>query len=93
MSRSYRIPYAVFTSPPSAHEDKKMAARGLRRHMKQWIHLLDDPDAALVPHRFECPHNDSYAWERIGRPYLTDPYIPGLDDGWAYRRWCKTHRK
>jgi hypothetical protein len=41
VSRSYRMPYAVFGSAPSAHEDKKMAARGLRRRLKQWIHTLD----------------------------------------------------
>ena len=93
MSRSYRIPYAVFTSAPSAHEDKKIAARGLRRRLKQWIHILTDPEDALAPHRLECPHNDSYTWERMGRPYLTDPHIPGPDDGWAYRRWSKLHRK
>lgn len=93
MSRSYRMPYAVFGSAPSAHEDKKMAARGLRRRMKQWIHTLDDPEAALVPHRWECAHNDNYTWDRDGRPYLAFPRIPTPDDGWAYRRWSKLHRK
>jgi hypothetical protein len=93
VSRSYRRPYAAFTSAESAHEDKKMAARGLRRRLNQWLHILHDPEAALPPHRFECPHNNTYAWERDGRQYLAYPYGPGPDDGWAYRRWIKLHRK
>lgn len=93
MSRSYRRPYAVFTSTKSAHEDKKIAARGLRRRMKQWIHTLDDPEAALTPHRFECPHNNNYTWDRDGSQYLPYPYGPGPDRGWAYKWWVKLHRK
>lgn len=93
MSRSYRRPYAVFTSAESAHEDKKMAARGLRRRLNQWLHILNDPEVALIPHRFECPHNDNWTWERDGRQYLAYPYAPSPEDGWAYRRWSKLHRK
>jgi hypothetical protein len=93
VSRSYRRPYAAFTSAESAHEDKKMAARGLRRRMNQWLHTLDDPETALTPHRFECPHNNTYAWDRDGRQNLFHPYNPYSDDDWAYRFWIKLQRK
>lgn len=94
MSRSYRRPYSAYTSAESAHEDKKMAARGLRRRLKQWLHTLDDPEAALMPHRFECPHNNTYAWDRDGRQHLVwgvggpDPEIT-----WKYKYWIRLHRK
>ena len=35
MSRSYRKPYAAVTGTKSAHKDKKMAARGVRRRQDQ----------------------------------------------------------
>ena len=90
MSRSYRKPYAVFTG---AHEDKKMAARGLRRRLKQWLHTAEDPEAVLISHRFECLHNNTYTWERDGRQFLVHTHVPCPEDGWVYRRWIKLYRK
>jgi hypothetical protein len=93
VSLSYRRPYAAITGLESAHEDKKMAARGLRRRLNQWLHTINDTEAALIPHRFECPHNNPYTWDRDGRPYLAYPYGPSPGDGSDYRRWLKLHRK
>ena len=52
MSRSYRKPYAAITGTKSAHEDKKAAARGLRRRQNQWLSTLEDIDGALAPSSF-----------------------------------------
>ena len=92
MSRSYRNPCAAVTSAYSAHDNKKTAARGLRRRLKQWLKILQNPEAELIPHRFECPHNNAYAWDR-DRRYRVYPHIPNPDHGSAYRRWIKLRRK
>ncbi len=42
MSRSYRKPYTAITGTKSAHADKKVAARGVRRRQNQWLYTLKD---------------------------------------------------
>ena len=67
MSRSVRKPYCAVNGCASAKEDKRRAARGVRRTQKQWLHTLDDPDDALAPHRLECPGNNVWCWGRDGK--------------------------
>lgn len=94
MSRSYRKPYTAITGTQSAHADKKMASRGLRRHQKQWLHNLNDPERDLVPHRLECPWNNTYSWGRDGRQRLAFPDSQGPDHPHLiHRHWLRLHRK
>lgn len=94
MSRSYRKPYTAITGTQSAHADKKMAARGLRRGQNQWLHNLDDLEGDLIPHRLECAWNNTYAWGRDGRQRLVFPDCqgPGRYD-FMYRYWLRLQRK
>ena len=94
MSRSYRKPYTAITGVNSAHHDKKVAARGVRRKQNAWLRNLHDFDRALVPHRRECSFNDPWSWSRDGGQFLTfpDSRDPGdLDRARSY--WLKLHRK
>ena len=94
MSRSYRKPYAAVTGTKSAHEDKKTAARGLRRRQNQWLSTLEDIDGALAPHRLECAHNNTYDWGRDGRQHLIFPDSRRSDRfDYIYRYWLKLQRK
>ena len=70
MSRSYRKPYAACTGKNSAKEDKRHAARGMRRKQNQWLRNLKEFDDSLVPHRLECANNDVWGWGRDGHQYL-----------------------
>jgi hypothetical protein len=62
MSRSYRSPFAAVTGARSAADDKRLAARGVRRKQNQWLRKRVDFDDAIVPHRLECPWNEVYCW-------------------------------
>jgi hypothetical protein len=70
VSRSYRAPYASVTGVRSAADDKRFAARGVRRKQNQWLRETADFEDAIVPHRFECPWNDVYSWDRDGKQSL-----------------------
>jgi hypothetical protein len=94
VSRSYRKPYTAVTGTKSAHSDKKLAARGLRRRQNQWLHTLEDVDGALIPHRLECAYNNTYNWGRDGRQHLLFPDCQGIDRfDFMHRYWVKLHRK
>jgi len=68
--------------------------RGLRRRQNQWLHMLRDADEALVPHRLECPYNNTFNWERDGRQHLVFPGSQGSARfDFKYRYWVKLHRK
>ena len=70
MSRSVRKPYCAVTGTSSAKEDKRRAARGVRRTQEEWLRALenlDDPDDELAPHRLECPGNNVWCWDRDGK--------------------------
>lgn len=94
MSRSYRRPYTAVTGNKSAHADKKLAARGLRRRQNQWLHTLEDLERELIPHRLECAFNNTYSWGRDGRQHLVFPGRRGSARfDFMYRYWLKLHRK
>jgi hypothetical protein len=73
MSRSVRKPYSAVTGPSSAHYDKKIAARGIRRKHKQYTNTNWESDYFLIPHRLECNHNDTYDWGRDGSQFYQVP--------------------
>ena len=73
MSRSYRSPFAAVTGARSAADDKRLAARGVRRKQNQWLRKTADFDEAIVPHRLECPWNEVYCWGRDGNQRLQIP--------------------
>lgn len=71
MSRSYRRPYGTYSNfHNSAHADKTMAARGVRRKQNAWLRSHWDDDGGLIPHRRECGHNNVYAWIRDGSQFF-----------------------
>ena len=73
MSRSYRSPFAAVTGARSAADDKRLAARGVRRKQNQWLRKTVDFDEAMVPHRLECPWNEVYCWGRDGNQRSSGP--------------------
>ena len=94
MSRSYRKPYTAFTGNKSAHADKKIAARGLRRRQNQWLYTTSDLQEGLIPHRLECAFNNTCDWGRDGRQHLVFPDCQGTArHDFMYRYWLKLHRK
>lgn len=71
MSRSYRKPYGTYCNiHNSAHYDKQLAARGVRRRQDEWLRNHWDDESGLVPHRYECCHNDVWGWNRDGTQFL-----------------------
>jgi hypothetical protein len=85
MSRSYRKPYCAVTGMASAKEDKRRAARGVRRKQEEWLRGLEDHDAALAPHRLECGGNEVWGWARDGKQGLMVP----SGDEWAEAVWFR----
>ena len=82
MSRSNRAPFAAVTGVRSAADDKRQAARGVRRKQNQWLRTRVDFDDAIVPHRLECTWNEVYSWGRDGRQRLQ------LPDNRGWSRHC-----
>jgi hypothetical protein len=94
VSRSYRKPYTAVTGTRSAHDDKKTAARGMRRKQNAWLRNLKNFDDALVPHRLECAFNNNYLWGRDGYQFLTFPYSRHAScTDLASHRWIRLQRK
>lgn len=71
MSESYRHPYSAVTGTSSARLDKRFANRGVRRKQNVWLRTQwFEEEMGIVPHRFECSHNEVYSWGRDGHQYL-----------------------
>lgn len=85
MSRSYRKPYAAICGHDvSAKDDKRLAARGVRRKQNQWLRTTQDfEENGLVPHRLECHWNEVYGWSRDGK----QRYIALTKRDWA--KYCR----
>lgn len=85
MSRSYRKPYGTFCSiKSSAKYDKQFANRGARRKQNAYLKTVTDLDEVIIPHRYECAHNNVYDWNRDGRNHLMLPSNREWNDHW---RW------
>ncbi len=94
MSRSYRKPFTAVTGVASAHADKTMAARCMRRKQNLWLRNLVDYDSALMPHRSECTFNNTWCWGRDGGQFPVFPYDRYVaPTGSAHRDWVKLQRK
>jgi len=89
MSRSYRRPYASVCGNASAKQDKRIAARGVRRAQNRIVSLLEkDPESdRILPHFRECPWNDVYSWGRDGKQNWQ--YPDGRD--WS-RHWMAVNK-
>lgn len=73
MSRSYRKqPFQSICGCSSAAHDKTIANRGVRHVQNQALRLYDD-DTFLMPHRYECTHNDVWGWNRDGNKHYYKP--------------------
>lgn len=69
MSRSFKhTPMAAICGNNSAHYDKTLAARGVRRKHHQVLHiaLSTGEYEVVLPHRLQCCHNNTYSWGRDG---------------------------
>ena len=78
MSKSYRKPWGTCCSiRNSAHDDKTVAARSMRRAQEQSLREAfrdEDWDGWLIPERYECSHNDVWGWGRDGKQYPLDTH-------------------
>lgn len=72
MSRSYRKPYATWTSQGSAASDKRAARRAWRRAQNSAVRNIDfeNADEFVNPVRYEAAHNDVWGWRRDGKQRL-----------------------
>lgn len=74
MSKSYRKPWGTWVSiKRSAHDDKTVAARCVRRAQEQSLREAirdDDWDGWLIPDRYEASFNDVWGWGRDGKQRL-----------------------
>jgi hypothetical protein len=85
MGRSYRRPFAAITGTASAKSDKQMAHRGVRRKQIHALKTCADYENLFLPHRFECPWNNTWCWGRDG----AQCYLGWMrDSGEGYfRKW------
>ena len=76
MSKSYRKPYSAVTGAGSAHNDKTVAARMVRRAQNHALRTAVannvDWDEFLLPDIYECSHNDVWGWGRDGNQSLCE---------------------
>ena len=94
MSRSYRKPYSSVTGVLSAHQDKALAARAMRRRQNEWLRKTTDYEQAMIPHRYECTHNNVCGWVRDGRKRLCSPHSKhGNSESFYLRYWIRLQRK
>lgn len=74
MSKSYRMPYSAIMGRSSAHDDKTVAARMVRRAQNHALRTAAannvDWDEFLLPEVYECSHNDVWGWGRDGNQSL-----------------------
>ena len=90
MSRSYRKPAHAVTSCSSAKDDKRHAARGVRRRQNQYLRdsqIANYWDEFLIPHKYECSFNETYCWGRDGCQSLRFPPKYGGYSGLAEERY------
>jgi hypothetical protein len=80
MSRSYRRSFAAITGTASAKDDKRWAHRGARRKQKLVLKLCLDYETLLLPHRLECPWNNTYYWGRDGAQRYISPWYEEDND-------------
>jgi hypothetical protein len=93
MSRSYRKPYCAVTGCDSAKQDKRWAARGVRRTQNQWLRMLEDCDSALAPHRLECAWNNVWSWGRDGKQRLQVPSANEWEEYGGTPPWYRKLRR
>jgi hypothetical protein len=92
MSRSTRRPYAAITGLSSAKWDKQMAHRGVRRKQSLLLKTCADHENLLLPHRFECPWNNTWCWGRDGAQNYLGSMRDSQDD-YSQRYYRKILRK
>lgn len=87
MSHSYRRPYAAICGGDSAASDKRLARQGVRRVQNQILRsalkhrLFED---LLLPHKLECPWNNTYQWARDGGKIYYGDYKDKPITDWGY---------
>ena len=104
MGKSYRKPWGTCVSVKrSAHHDKTVAARQVRRAQNQALRDAvasdSDWDGWLIPERYECNFNDVWGWGRDGKqrpldrgsqynnPYAYNSYWYPRTEEEVYARW------
>lgn len=66
MSRSYRKPYSTVVGVVSEKEDKRRANRNVRKAQNNYLKINWEIDEFLIPHKYECRHNDVWGWAGDG---------------------------
>jgi hypothetical protein len=92
MSRSYRRLFAAIMGLSSAKWDKQMAHRGVRRKQIHALKTCADYENLFLPHRFECPWNNTWCWGRDG----TQCYLGSMrnaQDDYSRKYYRKLLRK
>jgi hypothetical protein len=92
MSRSYRKPWGTCVCVRrSAHHDKTVAARSMRRAQNQALRDAmasnKDWDTFLIPERYECTANNVYGWVRDGRQRPLDRDRSQYNNPYAYNSY------
>jgi hypothetical protein len=92
MSRSFRRPYAAITGFASAKSDKQLAHRGVRRKQDLALKTCTEFEDLLLPHRLECPWNNTWCWGRDGaQRYLGS--MRNAEDDFSLKYYRKLVRK
>jgi len=83
MSKSYRQPACSVCGNRSAKQDKRLAARGVRRAQNHALRTFSgDWDDFMMPVRHECHWNETYGWSRDGSQSLQFP--PRYPYSWVF---------
>jgi len=102
MGKSYRKPWGTWVSiKDSAHHDKTIASRLMRRAQEQSLREAirnDDWEEWLIPERYECSYSDVWGWGRDGkqRPIYrseqyNNPYAYVTSPTWMDEKEIFTH--
>ena len=92
MSRSYRRAYAAIAGLASAKRDKQLAHRGVRRKQNLALKTCGEFEDLLLPHRLECPWNNTYNWGRDGAQCYLGSMCDAQDD-YSQKYYRKMLRK
>ena len=101
MSRSRKKrPFESICGGASAKRDKRTAARGVRRVQKLALQVAGDHDNLLLPHRYECPWNETWSWGRDGKQHYSAltardwaQFLASREGEWPPRWFDKMMRK
>ena len=87
MSHSYRRPYAAIVGLCYTAYDKRIARQGVRRIQNQALKMAlkyGEAENFIVPHKYECPWNETYCWTSDGGKHYYGDYKNKPLTVWGY---------